>query len=233
VPGGGRDTAEIFAIPRGAAPRLARPPEVDGNLDDLPAPTVSIGAEDRWWRRAPDSPADLSAEARFGWDAQNLYVGVHVRDEAVACHIPSDDVKSQLRSDAVGITVDPTGNSRDTSTTLQFAAFPCTTAGWGARGFRDADARPGLIEQTAAGARVAAVRTGDGYTLEVALPWSAMSSRPRPGDTIGLNVVLYDGDQKDARPGANISETGLAWSAFDWGGKQALPYTWPRVTLAP
>jgi hypothetical protein len=33
------------------------------------------------------------------------------------------------------------------------------------------------------------------------------------------------------RPGANISETGLAWAAFDWGGKQALPYLWPRVVL--
>jgi LmbE family N-acetylglucosaminyl deacetylase len=233
VPGGGRDRAEIYAIPAGAAPRLTRRPVVDGQLDDLPAPTVSIGAEDRWWRRAPDSPADLSAETRLGWDAENLYVGVHVRDEAVACNIPPDDVKSQLRSDAVGITVDPTGSSRDTSTTLQFAAFPCTTAGWGARGFRDADARPGPIELTATGAKVAAVKTEDGYTLEVALPWSAMPARPRPGATIGLNVVLYDGDQQDARPGANISETGLAWSAFEWGGKQALPYTWPRVTLAP
>ena len=34
-----------------------------------------------------------------------------------------------------------------------------------------------------------------------------------------------------ARVGANISETGLAWAAFEWGGKQALPYLWPRVVL--
>jgi LmbE family N-acetylglucosaminyl deacetylase len=232
VPGGGRDTAELYVLPTGTAPRLAKPPVVDGDLDDLPAPTVSIGPADRWWRKAPDSPADLSAEARLGWDAENLYVGVRVRDETVVCNIAPDDVKSQLRSDAVGITVDPSGGSRDTSTTLQFAAFPCTTAGWGARGFRDADQRPGLIEETAPGAKVASKRTDDGYTLEVALPWSALPSRPRPGATIGLNVVLYDGDQKDARPGANISETGLAWAAFEWGGKQALPWLWPRVTLA-
>ncbi len=42
---------------------------------------------------------------------------------------------------------------------------------------------------------------------------------------------MYDGDQADARVGANISQSGLAWASFSWGGKQALPYLWPRVTL--
>jgi hypothetical protein len=58
-----------------------------------------------------------------------------------------------------------------------------------------------------------------------------MPEAPVAGREIGLNVVLYDGDDKDARIGANISETGLAWAAFEWGGKQALPYLWPRVIL--
>ena len=41
----------------------------------------------------------------------------------------------------------------------------------------------------------------------------------------------YDGDEADARVGANISQSGIAWAAFPWGGKQALPYVWPRVVL--
>ncbi|CAM3525817.1 hypothetical protein [Deinococcus frigens] len=32
-------------------------------------------------------------------------------------------------------------------------------------------------------------------------------------------------------PLSNISQSGLAWASFSWGGKQALPYLWPRVTL--
>ena len=131
----------------------------------------------------------------------------------------------------MGITVDPSGTSRDTSTVLQAAAFPCTTEGFGARGFRDADANQGLMEETAPGMEVASIRTEDGYTLEAKIPWAVMPHQPSPGDEIGLNVIIYDGDQQDARVGANISESGLGWAAFRWGGKQALPYLWPRVLL--
>lgn len=232
---GGRrsqDTADLYLLPSLTIPRVARPPAIDGDLTDMQGlATGSIGPQDLWWRRAPADAADLSADFRLGYDAQFLYVGLHVRDQSVVCNIAPDDVKAQLRSDAVGVTIDPGGRSQDTSTTLQAAAFPCTTVGFQARGFRDADARPGLMEETAPGMKVASRRTADGYDIEFALPWAAMPSQPRPGDEIGLNLVLYDGDQKDARVGANISETGLAWAAFPWGGKQALPYLWPRVVL--
>jgi LmbE family N-acetylglucosaminyl deacetylase len=228
-----RDTAEIYALPSLRIPRIAAPPAIDGDLADMQAfARGSIGPADLWWRRAPTDAADLSADFALAYDAGFLYVGLHVRDENVVCNIAPDDVKAQLRSDAIGITVDPSGASRDTSTTLQAAAFPCTTDGFGARGFRDADARPGLMEETAPGMRIASRRTADGYDVEAAIPWSVMPTQPKPGDEIGLNLVLYDGDQKDARVGANISETGLAWAAFEWGGKQALPYLWPRVVLS-
>jgi hypothetical protein len=89
------------------------------------------------------------------------------------------------------------------------------------------------MEVTAPGMQVASMRTDDGYTLEARIPWSAMPETPGAGDEIGLNIIIYDGDLRDARVGANISESGLGWAAFRWGGKQALPYLWPRVVLAP
>lgn len=231
-PATSEDAAEVYVLPSLVAPRVAMAPKIDGDLSDMRSLAHGeVGPGDVWWRRPATNAADLSADFYIGYDLKFLYVGAHVRDETVVCNIAPDDVKAQLRSDAVGITVDPSGGSRDTSTTLQAAAFPCTTAGFGARGFRDADARQGLMEETAPGMQVASKRTADGYDIEFAIPWSAMPKQPVAGDEIGLNVVLYDGDEKEARVGANISETGLAWAAFEWGGKQALPYLWPRVTL--
>lgn len=226
------DTANAYLLPSLTIPRLATAPVIDGDLSDLAAGAGGqFGPEDLWWRAKPDSAADASASFKLGYDDQYLYVGLNVKDDVVVCNIAPDDVKAQLRSDAIGVTVDPSGKSRDTSTTMQAAAFPCTTAGFGARGFRDADANQGLMEETAPGMQVASKKVEGGYTIEFRLPWAAMPSQPKPGDTIGLNLVMYDGDQADARVGANISQSGLAWAAFSWGGKQALPYLWPRVTL--
>jgi len=232
-----RDTADLYALPTLDIPRVASPPAIDGDLTDMENfAHGSISPQDQWWRRAPEGASDSSAEFYLAYDTSHLYVGVRVMDDTVVCNIAPDDIRAQLRSDAVGITVDPSGDSHDTSTVMQAAAFPCTTDGFGARGFRDADANQGLMEETAPGMEVASMRTDDGYTLEASIPWSAMPVTPRPrrpGDEIGLNIIIYDGDAENARVGANISESGLGWAAFQWGGKQALPYLWPRVVLKP
>jgi hypothetical protein len=228
------DTADIYALPTLDIPRVASPPAIDGDLSDMESfARGSISPQDQWWRRAPEDASDSSAEFYLAYDTSHLYVGVRVMDDTVVCNIAPDDIRAQLRSDAVGITVDPSGDSHDTSTVMQAAAFPCTTEGFGARGFRDADANQGLMEETAPGMEVASMRTDDGYTLEARIPWSAMPVTPRPGDELGLNIIIYDGDAENARVGANISESGLGWAAFQWGGKQALPYLWPRVVLKP
>ncbi len=232
--GGSRDEAEAFVLPAVTVPHLQAPPVIDGDLADLARlARLEIGPADLWWRAPPADEADLSATAWLGYDADALYVGLRVRDETVVCNIAPDDVRAQLRSDAVAVTVDPSGASQDTSTTLQAAAFPCTTAGWGARAFRDADARQGPADVTAPGLRAVSRRTAEGFDIEWAIPWAVMPSQPQPGDEIGLNLVLYDGDDADATAGANISQTGLAWAAFEWGGKQALPYLWGRARLEP
>jgi hypothetical protein len=227
------DVSEVYALPTLAIPRAEKAPRIDGDLSDLSRfARGEISHEDLWWRRKPDGPADSSATFFLAYDAMYLYAGIEVRDDVVVCNIAPDDIKAQLRSDAVGITVDPSGASRDTSTVLQAAAFPCTTEGFGARGFRDADANQGLMEQTAPGMEVASRKLEHGYAVEARIPWAAMPHLPRAGDEIGLNIVVYDGDAQDARVGANVSESGIAWAAFEWGGKQALPYLWPRVVLA-
>ena len=131
------------------------------------------------WRREPNGESDSSASFNVAYDEDNLYVAVDVRDDVVVCNIAPDDVRAQLRSDAVGITVDPSGMSRDTSTVIQAAAFPCTTEGFQARGFRDADANQGIMEETAPGMQVSSRRTDAGYTLEFSIPWGRHAGTAR------------------------------------------------------
>ncbi len=168
-------------LPTLTIPRLSKAPTIDGDLSDLSAGADGqIGSDDLWWRTKPESAADASANFKLGYDDTYLYVGMNVKDDVVACNIAPDDIKAQLRSDAIGVTVDPSGSSRDTGTTLQAAAFPCTTAGFGARGFRDADANQGVMEETAPGMQVASKKVDGGYSIEFRLPWAAMPTRLNP-----------------------------------------------------
>ncbi|MEE2822691.1 MAG: PIG-L family deacetylase [Acidobacteriota bacterium] len=229
---GSIDVADVYVLPKLTIQKLSQVLRIDGDLSDMDnLVKTTITHKDLWWRQEPNGELDSSASFRASYDQENLYVGVDVQDDAVICNIAPDDVRAQLRSDAVGVTIDPSGMSSDTSTVIQVAAFPCTTAGFQARGFRDADANQGIMEETAPGMKVASRKTDTGYALEFSIPWTVMPEKPMPGGEIGMNVVIYDGDQKNARVGSNISESGIAWGAFRWGGKQALPYLWPRVIL--
>src|SRR3989304_1309643 len=96
--------------PSAGGGRAAPPHGIGGELVDLKASARGeISPEDLWWRRKPDSPADLSAVFFLAYDSANLYAGIEVRDAVVVCNIAPADAKAQLRSDAVGITVDPPG----------------------------------------------------------------------------------------------------------------------------
>ncbi|HEY7709827.1 MAG TPA: hypothetical protein VIG57_07325, partial [Candidatus Entotheonella sp.] len=66
--------------------------------------------------------------------------------------------------------------------------------------------------------------------IEIKIPWGDMPSQPVPGSTIGFNVLIYDGDQADASPGANIGESRAGWASVS-GAQQAIPYVWPKVML--
>ena len=79
--------------------------------------------------------------------------------------------------------------------------------------------------------KVASRLTDRGYTIEASIPWSDM-----PGDialgperAIGFNIMIYDGDDTTAGPGANIGKARLAWSYRP--SVQALPYYYGRAIM--
>ena len=221
------DVLPVMDLVPAASPLL-----IDGELSDWEGiETHAISSAHVWSGSVPGGDDDISAVVRTSYDQTNLYVAVDVRDDVVVCNIAPDDVKGHWRSDAVEICVDPSGRSDNSLTVFKAGIFPGTTAGREPRAARDADARQGVIEKTAPGMRVASRFTDYGYVIETAIPWSDMpgGTSPAAGETIGFNVVIYDGDESDAGPGANIGKARLAWSFRP--SAQALPYYYGRAVV--
>jgi LmbE family N-acetylglucosaminyl deacetylase len=225
--------ASFYALPTLTIPRVTTPPTIDGDLADMRGlASGSISHEDRW-SGSIDGPEDVSGEFFVGYDDDYLYVGVRVIDDEVVCHMPPDEIRNHWHADSVELTIDPTGESENTSTTFKVGIFPCTTEGFEARASRDADANQGVIERTAPGMLVASQRLEDGYAIQTRIAWEDLPARPAPGDTIGFNVLIYDADDAAAgaaNPGANLGKSRSGWASV-LGAQQAIPYVWPSVTL--
>ena len=227
------DAGQIVTVPVMTLTESVRKPEIDGRVSDWQESIVhNIPSSNIWSGELPGGDADCSARARLSYDNDYLYVAIEVTDDKVVRNIPSDDVKAPWRSDAVEICIDPSGlGEESTLATFKTGIFPGTTAGTEARAVRDADARQGVIEETAPGMQVATQDTDNGYIVETAIAWKDVpgGKAPESGDTIGLNIIIYDGDDTEAGPGANIGKARLGWSYHR--DAQVLPYHYGRAVI--
>jgi hypothetical protein len=69
----------------------------------------------------------------------------------------------------------------------------------------------------------------DGYHIQAAIPFREMGIRYKKGLKIGFNIIIYDGDKKDAATGENINKSRIAWAPRS--GVQGRPEDWGRAVL--
>ena len=203
-------------------------PTLDGveGSSEYPGPAIDLSR--LWEGEAPTSPADASGTAKLAWHDDALYVLVNVVDDVLGTVLTPEDAKRHWRTDSVEITIDPRGNSRDTSTTYKLGAFPVTDdpqRGNPPAGYRDADGHQGPITETAPGTALAATLSEPyaGYTLEARIDLADLPAAVDPA-RMGLNILIYDSDTQD-----RTGQSRLGWST--WGGVQASPYRWGRAVL--
>jgi hypothetical protein len=110
---------------------------------------------------------------------------------------------------------------------LKLGIFPFDTTG-AVRGERDADANQGLVEETAPKTRLCSRRTAEGYRIQAAIPFDEIGIT-RGQKRLGFNLIIYDGDKKDAALGENINKSRIAWSPRP--GVQGRPEDWGRIDL--
>lgn len=166
---------------------------------------------------------DLSATWRALWDDDNLYLAVYVRDDDLR-----NDSPDWFRDDGVEIYLD-LDNSKlgsygpnDYQLSVDFETGETMVVG------RQGALGPGAVADI--------WRSGNGdYSIEVALPWTALNATPEAGLFIGIDVHVQDDDGGGNRNSKltwyaptdeafrNPSLFGTAYLAPDHGGKLAAP----------
>jgi LmbE family N-acetylglucosaminyl deacetylase len=221
-------TTRLHPVPLALIPRVRRAPSLETGDEGWQAAALLDIGTNRAWQGHADSPADCSGTARVLHDGKSLFVQVDVRDDVVVSNIEPNDIRGHWRSDSVEICLDPGAGAEDTTGCFKIGIFPFDTTGK-VRAARDADARQGPVEQTAPGLRLASERTPGGYRVRATIPFNLVMAGARLPKRLGFNVLLYDGDKRDAARGENINRTRLAWAPRS--GVQGRPEDWGRIDL--
>lgn len=154
------------------------------------------------------SPADLKVTAKALWDAENVYVAFDVADDYLKSTFEKDDdhlweqdcVELMFNPDGDGknyfeLQVSPAGKSFDTRYDTRRQPKPFGHMDFNSGIKNGVDVRGKLNDEDA----------DQGYTAEVAIPWSAFAmgepkhEAPKANDTWRMNLYVMDARQKGMR----------------------------------
>jgi len=218
---------KLHPLPRAVVPRLKMQPVLNGGERGWEKSVALTIASTNLVQGKVADAADSSALVRLAHDGKTLFVDVLVKDDAVITNIEPNDIKGHWRADSVEICLDPAAGAEHTMGCYKLGIFPFDTTGV-VRAARDADANQGPIEETAPKTRISSVRTVDGYRIQAAIPFEEIGLK-RGQRRLGFNVIIYDGDKRDAARGENINKSRLAWAPRS--GVQGRPEDWGRIDL--
>ena len=218
---------KLHPLPRAVVPRLKMQPILNGGERGWEKSVALTIASTNLVQGKVADTADSSALVRLAHDGKTLFVDVLVKDDAVITNIEPNDIKGHWRADSVEICLDPAAGAEHTMGCYKLGIFPFDTTGV-VRAARDADANQGPIEDTAPKTRISSVRTVDGYRIQAAIPLEEIGLKREP-HRLGFNVIIYDGDKRDAARGENINKSRLAWAPRS--GVQGRPEDWGRIDL--
>jgi hypothetical protein len=191
----------LLARPNGdplTARRVTAAPTIDGDVSEwgaLPYAIDQVTFKPENWKDA----TDCSGLFMLGWDDQNLYVAVQVKDDVVTqtqtgelifkgdsleviidANLGADFVDAKLSSDDYQLGLSPGDLVKGTPAVEAYLWFPRTKKG----------TPPGVV--------VAARPASDGYTVEAAIPWSVYGLAPSLNNRYGFALSISDNDNTNA-----------------------------------
>ena len=202
-------------------------PEVDGDLAEWSGFTPAALALLLEGRENWEGPLDLSAAVQVGWDYQNLYVGIKIKDDVYRQNGSGEDWQVWdallvcMDTDLRGDFDSPQRNVDDVQLWLT-AGAPKVGENLGVYQTAPANLR-GLRQEAALFAWAYPSDSERGYILEAALPWEVLGVQPQAGDEFGFAVVISDNDSDQA------ARQSLVGGVYGW--KAADPTTWGALRL--
>jgi hypothetical protein len=183
-----------------------------------PARSIPFG-EDNW-----TGPEDLELSFRLGWDNDNLYLAVKVKDDAYVQNASGQDL---FKGDSIELLLDVDldgdfSDNRLSNDDFQLGISP---------GKPDVDGEKEAYiwyPTSHAGAQsqveIASVHSSGVYRVEAAIPWSLVDVDPSAGQTFGFAISASDNDN----PNENIQQS-MASSAEE--RKLNDPTSWGELVL--
>jgi len=175
-------------------PHVAKPPVIDGKLDDWPTDAEWIVLDGRlvpsrgWAGPAPGSDADLSARVAFAWDERFFYVAAHVRDDERAAKSDSKKWGSPWEHDGLVVLFTP---PRWLTESRRSAGVAPLEVVFGLN-YHSLGSRP---RELPGASRYAVQDTPDGYALEASIELATLGWRPAEvGDRFPFSLILVDHD---------------------------------------
>ena len=204
-----------------AVHRFATAPTVDGRLDDLAwASATTLGPLVGSDRGEPDTSVLAGSWAKIGFDDQALYLGFFVRDTEPFSPAGRRETDPHLweRSSAVEVMLQPgdPGDNRDYYE-MQFDANGAVfDTHWDDYNQPISEKPTGTVfghQDWSCNAQRAATVDSAGYTIELAIPWSAFGPArtaipPRSGDVWRLNLYAFRDGQRVASAWSSIRRQG-------------------------
>ncbi|MCP4361632.1 MAG: hypothetical protein GY796_26780 [Chloroflexi bacterium] len=210
------------------AVRLSSAPLIDGDLVDwgaIPPFTAShIVAQKESW----DGSMDVESIWRIGWDDQNLYLAVAVTDDV---HVQTRETKFAYLGDSLELQFDTNVQvdygSDVNSDDYQYVVSPGNFVDRSPGSFRfRGDAQGVMTDFIGSIARIAALKTAEGYNVEMAIPWSDLGIQPASNQILGAAFSLNDLDT----PGTAVQELMLSHVATR---RWLDPSSWGSLELEP
>ncbi|MBN2302338.1 MAG: hypothetical protein JXN60_07485, partial [Lentisphaerae bacterium] len=196
------------------ARRMAKAPKIDGDLSDWDLKKRgSVEMDTSYMGEKACAKEDISAQAWFGWDAENFYAAVKVLDDK---YFPAWDAPSGFwNQDSVEFffDFDVLGDAMDAD--MSFDDLQVLTVA----GTKDNPDQPAVgPAESFPGMRIGSARFKGGYIIEYSFPIKTMPTvKAESGTVLGLDFGIDDADAPRKGDGKPYRKLQMQWSTRDWG----------------